>query len=165
MLFQFGKDGGSGKWKLVVILAGAALGILLLLFGSTEKTVQKPEVESVYTPAKDEMVIYQEYLEDRIKSMCQSVTGVGNATVIVTLSGGFESVYATEINGEKEEYVIIGSGSSAQALFLSRNAPDIAGIGVVCDGGNSPTVQNELIALLSSALRIPTNRIHVSKAK
>ncbi len=168
MLFEFGKDLSKGKWKLWLVILGAALGILLLLFGTSnqksEASDPKPQ-QTLYEPTKDEMLIYQGYLEERIKDLCQSVEGVGNATVIVMLDGGFEEVYATEGSEEKWDYVIVGSGSSAHALFLSRNAPRIAGVGVVCQGGGSASVQEELTSLLSATLHLSSNRIHISEAR
>lgn len=165
-LFQKNEDGKSNpkafRW---ILLLGAAAGILLLLLGGKSETIQKAPESTVYTPSKDELVIYQEYLEERVETICRSVKGVGNVTAIVNLEGGFHSEYATELKNGDESYVIIGNGSSAQALFLSRNAPDIAGIGVVCQGAENANVREELISLLSATFRVPSNRIHITQAK
>ena len=104
-------------------------------------------------------------MEDRIRTLCESVSGVDRVTVAVTLSGSFTSVYATEYRNGNEEYVVLGSGASAKALYLTRSAPDIAGIGIVCHGGGSERVRCELISLLSATLHVNTNRIYVTEAK
>ncbi len=166
---KFWKEGADGtkqiNWQLCLIIAGAALGLLLLWMGGGE-TANKGEDAATTAPSEEEeALLYQSYLESRILSLCRSVNGVGDATVIVTLSGSFSSVYATEMHEGEARYVIIGNGSSAKPLYLSRIPPDIAGIGIVCTGGASPTVQEELIALLSSSLHVPSNRIHISSAK
>ena len=109
-------------------------------------------------------MIYQDYLEKRIKTLCESVSGVRNVTVVVTLSGSFESVYATEWPDGNEEYVILGSGSSASPIYLSRSAPEIAGIGIVCSGGANDNVRRELISLLSATFHISSNRIYITEA-
>ena len=166
-MFRSHADEGTGeklssarKW---LILIGAALGVALLIFGSTEIPRDDQKTESAhYDPTQDELVLYQSFLEERVRSICESVSGVGGVTAIVTLSGGFESVYATEWNDGNEEYVIIGSGSNASALFLTRDAPEIAGIGVVCHGSVGISTKNELTALLSAAFRVPSNRIYIS---
>ena len=155
----------NGRLKVWIIVIGAVVGIaLILLGGSGARDAPEEEQGKVYTPSEDEMVLYQSYLEERVKVLCESVEGVGSVTAIVTLSGGFESVYATELIDGNEEYVIIGSGSSATALFLSRKAPEIAGIGIVCHGGVSATARQELISLVSATFHIPTNRIYVTQA-
>lgn len=155
----------NGKLKVWIIVIGAVVGIaLILLGGSGARDAPMEEQGTVYTPSEDEMVLYQGYLEERVKALCESVEGVGNVTAIVTLSGGFESVYATELIDGNEEYVIIGNGSSATALFLSRKAPEIAGVGIVCHGGASANARQELISLVSATFHIPTNRIYVTQA-
>jgi stage III sporulation protein AG len=80
------------------------------------------------------------------------------------LEGGFQSVYATEYQNGNESYVIVGSGSSAKPLFLSREAPQIAGVGIVCRGGNSASVRHELTILISAAFPVPSNRIYVTES-
>ena len=148
------------RWLWIV----AAVGAILLLLGGMELSQERAEEpEQVYSPEKDELVLYQQYLEARIQSLCESVSGVGEVTAAVTLSGGFTSEYATEWVDGNEEYVILGNGSSASALFLTRKAPDIAGIGIVCHKKGSDSVRAELISLVSAAFHVPTNRIYVTQ--
>lgn len=169
-MFSFlkGREGGEKKegaprpWILII---AALIGILLLLFGD-RIPLGKTAAESVDEDAEeDELILYQSYLEDRVKSLCESVSGVSHVTAVVSLSGGFESIYATQIDGDAEEYVVIGSGSSAEALFLSRAAPEIRGIGIVCRGGGNPTVKQELTALLGATFHVSSNRIYITEAK
>lgn len=150
--------------KLLLLVLGAVVGLFLLLWGGSS---QKEEAEVTATPydlGTDELVIYQNYLEKEIRTLCESVKGVSNVTVAVTLSGSFESVYATEWQGDNEQYVIIGSGSSASALYLTRSAPSIAGIGIVCRGGGSDSVRNELIPLLAATYHVSSHRIYIAEA-
>lgn len=160
------KENGTqnGRAKLWLLLICGAVGVLLLLFGSGGKQQATTESTPPYSTATDELVIYQDYLETRIKKLCESVSGVRNVTVVVTLSGSFESVYATEWPDGNEEYVILGSGSSASPIYLSRSAPEIAGIGIVCSGGANDHIRCELIALLSATFHISSNRIYITEA-
>lgn len=154
----------SSKLKLILILGGALLGIFLLLFGSGAfHTKEEPNEEGANDLSHEQTLLdYQTYLEGKVKSICESVNGVGNVTAIVTLDSGFESVYAIEMNDGNEQYVVIGSGSSASALFLTESPPAVRGIGVVCTGGNSATVRRELTSLLSAAFHISSNRIYIT---
>ena len=166
-MFDFLKKGSlkeNGRLRLYLLLGCGVLGILLILFGSSTKTAEKTSTETPYSTSTDELVIYQDYLEKRIKTLCESVSGVRNVTVVVTLSGSFESVYATEWPDGQEEYVILGSGSSASPIYLSRSAPEIAGIGIVCSGGANDNVRRELISLLSATFHISSNRIYITEA-
>lgn len=155
------------KKRLFLIVGGAALGIFLLLFGNGWLSVKdsgNTAEPTPYVPEEDELILYQNYLESRIRTLCESVSGVGNVTVAVSLSGSFQSVYATEARDAGEEYVILGSGSNASALYLSREVPEITGIGIVCAGGGRTDVRKELTALLAATYHISTNRIYVTDA-
>ena len=166
-MFDFLKKGTAsqkGRLRLYLLLGCGLLGILLILFGSSGKKTEDATQETPYSTSSDELVIYQDYLEERIKTLCESVSGVRNVTVVVTLSGTFESVYATEWPDGNEEYVILGSGSSASPIYLSRSAPEIAGIGIVCSGGANDNVRRELISLLSATFHISSNRIYIAEA-
>lgn len=153
------------KGKTWILILTAAIGIALIFFGGTSKHAETSDTETDYRTDNDELIIYQTYLESRVKTLCESVNGVGNVSVVVTLAGSFESVYATELQEGKEEYVILGNGSSASALYLTRSAPEIAGIGIVCKGGGNTSVRCELIALLSASFHVSSNRIYVTEAR
>ena len=167
-MFSFlkGNNKESPKRAYVwILLLGAIIGVALLFLGNREATPSADAQAPVYDLSRDEVIIYQSYLEERVKALCSSVDGVGNVSVIVTLEGGFSSEYAVEYKDGNEEYVIVGSGSSQSGLFLTRSIPKISGVGVVCHGGTNPKIQKELTALLSAALDLPSNRIYVTAAK
>ena len=155
-----------GKRKLLLILLGGGVGVLLLLLGSGwfGKTTEKASAEKV-REIEEEVRQYREETEKQIKELCESVRGVSHVTVAVSLSGGFETVYATESYSGGERYVTIGSGSSQQALALCRTPPEVTGIGIVCTGGSDLNIRRELLSLLSAAYHISTNRIYITEAK
>lgn len=157
----------TGKLRLILILAGGILGVILLLLANGKLIGKEDEpIDNGTEPsAQQELVEYQAYLEERIRGLCESVDGVSEVVVAVTLSGNFEEIYATESVDGNEEYVIIGSGANASALYLSRKAPEIAGIGIVCHGGGNANIRQELTSLISAAFHIPSNRIYVAEAK
>lgn len=158
--------GKQSRKKIMFILLGAGAGILLLLIGSGWFSSPQKTAESAETPtAQEELEAYRASLEERIAALCSSVAGVGNVRAAVTLAGGFETVYATETKNGATVYATVGSGSNAEALVISRKPPEVAGIGVVCRGGGDPAIRGELTALLSSAFRVPSNRIYIAEAK
>lgn len=164
---MFGFKKGDGRGRTVLIAALALCGVLLLVFGGSlrKQTETGAEVETSTDTAR-ELAEYRASLETAIAALCTSVEGVGSVTVALTLSGGFCEVYATEATQDGgSKYVIVGSGSGAHALLLSRDAPAIEGIGIVCRGGGDATVRRELTALLSAAYHVPSNRIYITEAK
>ena len=152
--------------KLTVALVCVLLGVGLLLFGN--RLVKEETDDTPDTPVPgSEIRAVEEYriaLERRVADITAEVAGAGSVSVVVTLEGGFTSVYATEYQNGNESYVIVGSGSNAKPLFLSREAPEIAGIGIVCKGGADASVRHELTVLISAAFHISSNRIYITAA-
>ena len=157
------------KSFLVKILLCAAAGILLIVVGNAvlarKETTENTDPSTA--GAVTELDAYREKLQNEIATLCASVSGAGKATVAVTLSGGFTYKYATDYKtgtggGSTESYVTTGSGASESPIYLSVKPPGIAGIGVVCEGGGDAAVRRELIALLSAAYGIGTNKIYVT---
>ncbi len=136
----------------------AALGLILLLFGSFGTKKEKA------ANTADEIEVYCRYLEDQAVRLCQSVRGVSDVTVALTLEGGFEQIYAadksTTSGGQSIEHVKVGS----ELCAVSVSTPNVAGIGVTCKGGNSDAVRAELTALLSAAFGVKVNKIYITEA-
>jgi stage III sporulation protein AG len=161
--------------KLWIVILGALIGLGLLVLGSLELPIfeKKEQGNSTELGAQSELQSYREQLSNEIALLCTQVRGVGKVRVVVTLSGGYEYVYACDVQSKTDEdsstweesYVLVGSGSSQAPLLLMRRQPGIAGVGIVCEGGADPYVQNELTALISAAFGIGTNKIHVSASQ
>ena len=158
-----------GVWFLIL---AAALGIFLLVFGSRNRSEKSDAVETGFaTDPTEEIAAYTEMLEAKIAALCNGVNGVSGARVAVTLSSGYEYVYAKDssqsVNGDatkgETHYLTIGNGSSEAVVYLSEKLPEIQGIGVVCRGGSIPEIRKELTDLLSAAFGVPSNRIYIAE--
>lgn len=160
------KKRGTLKILLIALAVGAILiiGSFLIPDGETE--------EEADDGAKDELIGFFEYkslLEEEIEGVCSTVSGVRSASAVVFFSDVGGSLYAQNTqsgntSSQKVEYVIIGSGSNAHALYLGESLPKLSGIGVVCDTGGSESKRNEIVSLLSAAYGLPMTRIYVSEA-
>lgn len=146
----------------VFILIGAVIGILLLLFGTFGG-----KGESAALSETDEIEAYCRYLEEQAVRLCESVKGVSNVTVALTLEGGFEQVYAADKkvsgSGQSIEHVKLGSGNAAELCAVSVSSPKVVGIGVTCKGGRDEALRAELTSLLSAAFGIGTNKIYITE--
>lgn len=147
---------GAHPQRHIIIFVLIAAGALLLLLGARGTSVAKDQ--SAEPDAADELEKYSEYLENKTRQLCESVYGVSDVSVLVSLEGGFETVYAKADGG----YVVLGSGSNAHLAQVQIKAPSIAGIGISCRGGEDEAVRTELISLISAAFGIGTNKIHIS---
>ena len=153
---------------LVIILM---VGAVLLIFGSfflSDGDDGGTNASNEQTPQGVDFYEYKKRLEEEIESLCGTVSGIGyvNAVTFFDEVGG--SIYAQNTqNGatqQKNEYVIIGSGSGSHALYIGESLPKLSGIGVVCNTGGDITKRNELVALLSAAYGLPMTRIYVTES-
>ena len=144
-----------GKKKYLILGVLFLLGLLLLFWDGGGETSEKAEEASLAVSAED----YRARLTEEIGVLCRGVRGVGQATVLVSLSGGYEYVYARDGDGD---CVGFGSGSRKEAVVENILPPQIAGIGIVCDGGGNAAVREALTELLSAALGIGANKIYIT---
>ncbi len=142
----------KGKWVLVLL---GVLGLVLLVYGSggskENRTETQPDSQAYFQAAE----VYRLQLESDIAALCESVGGVSEVKVLVTLEAGNVNVYAADGG---EDYVISGG----QGILLSRKMPPVGGVAVVCRGGGDIGVRAELTALIAAALHIGTNRVYIS---
>ncbi|MBE6533419.1 MAG: hypothetical protein E7678_00390 [Ruminococcaceae bacterium] len=148
--------------KIYFLVALLFLGVLVIAFGkgNSEKSENAHAGIEKHDPSQ-----YSSMLEERIAELCNRVDGVSGAHVVVTLKGGYQAIYAIDSQSgntsTKNQTVIIGSGSDEQAILKGYNYPEIAGIGIVCHGGDSYEVKNKIVSLISSAFNISANKIFV----
>ncbi len=157
--------------RLTVAVLGVLIGVTLLFIGNrtwgnrTDPTPDAPAAGAEERSVED----YRLSLERRMADICAEVAGVGQVSVVVTLEGGYEYVYAydkkTTVGGESTSYITVGSGSNESLVYITERAPAITGIGVVCTGGLDATVRREVTSLLSAAFGVGSNKIYVTGRK
>lgn len=168
LLGTFKKD----KKMLLVIFVGV-IGALLIALSeigfddSTDKNNEKIANLDSYE--------YCTYLEKRVEDIVSSIDGAGNVRVMITLAETTEYVYAQNQNGTKKSnkdsensdnknsFVIIEKDNNDSGLLIKTFEPKIRGVAIVCDGGDSPTVQQQIYSTVSAVLNVSTARISISK--
>lgn len=149
----------SKKIFLLLVLALAGVLIIALATGEKKEEDVSESIEEL-DPTR-----YAEELEERIEELCNRVDGVSGAYAVVTLKGGYQAIYAVDSqsgsSASKNQTVVIGSGSNEQAILQGYRYPEIAGVGIVCHGGDSYEVKNKIVSLVSSAFDLSANKIFV----
>ena len=163
---EYSKKETSPYRKWILPIAAAAVGVVLLLLGN--RSDKKTEPTGTDTPFSAETLsasAFANETEQKIASLCSQVTGAGAIRVAVSLDGGYRAVYASDVQGSDDTYrsetVLTGSGSTEEGILIGYETPRIAGIGIVCTGGDDPTVQENIILLISAAFGVSTNKIYV----
>lgn len=150
------------RGKLWLLVGGVIAGVLLLLmgngFGEQSAKNDTAEKKSTHESAAD-LAAYEKALESELEAICESVAGVSQADVMVTLGSGCRVIYATDENGEVET---TGTGSAQQPVYRTVQPPTVEGVGVVCKGGENPHLQKVLTDLISTTLGITSNRVFIA---
>ena len=153
----------SAKPMLALSLLFVVLGVILTLTGTCSADDGGEKLKSIEELDPEE---YARQTEDRVEELCNKIDGVSYAHAVVTLEGGYRAIYATDTqaggSGAKNQTVTLGSGSGERALLIGYENPKIAGIGIVCSGGDDPVRRRNVISVVSSAFDVSTNKIFVT---
>ena len=149
----------GARKRFWVLLGGVLAGLFLIVAGGMLSEQESTAGSARHEEDLDRLISYEAQLEKEIAGLCSEVAGVGQVDVLLHLQGGTRVIYATD---EKGRPASVGSGSSEEALHSTVLLPEIAGVAIVCRGGNSPHIQKTLIDLVSTALGIPTSRVAVT---
>ncbi len=130
------------KTKTILILASVVLVIILFLFGRSSKD----ENPSISTYQASDTQKYREVLSEEILTMVESVSGTGRAKILLTLDSSYEYIYLDD-----------------EETLRKVLEPQIRGVVVTCEGGDSAKVRQEITDLLTTALGIPGTKVCVKK--
>lgn len=159
--------------KILVVIG--IIGMLLILISSfiPAKTTQKQEVQT----NSDQTKAYQQEMEKKLTETLASINGVGEVKVMLTVASTDEYVYAEEVKQSKSngnnnntqqnesKLVMVDNNGQQQALIQQINKPSIKGVVVVCQGGGSATVCENVYKTVSTVLGIPISKIYVTQIK
>lgn len=141
---------------LGILLIGLAAGVMLLFLGRhSEESSPAPVVKESFS-----FEAYEKELASRLEEMIDRLDGVSDVHVMLTL----EQSYAEELAGEGGEYLTVRESDGGQGtVTLSRIAPKVKGVAVICKGGSNAGCKQEIISLLAALLELSTHRIFVSE--
>ena len=156
--------------KILILLILAVIGIVILMFSELFAVEEDADEKNISMTTYE----YTETIEKKLTEIISSIDGAGESVVMVTIETGKENVFAKEIKSDEDEnkssssyeyeYVVIKSGSSVEnGMLLKVIEPEIRGVAIVCDGGENPTVRENIINTVSAVLDIKTNSISVCK--
>ncbi|MBW7573467.1 stage III sporulation protein AG [Caproiciproducens faecalis] len=180
------KLAGNDFYRKIIIVAGL-VGIAFIFLSSYLNNYHTDNTKTVSSQPTVTAEQYAEELETSLTDLVTRIQGAGAAKVLVTLERSTQYVYATEekksnqttedksdgsttkneANDNTETtYILVKDADGAQkALAVTEVQPIIKGVVVVCDGGDNPVVQQDIISAVTTALDITSVRVCVIKAK
>lgn len=164
------KKGRNIKIVVIMGLAGIFLIMFSELFWSGEEKQKEKNIEVESISGNYENYVHD--IENQLKRILEKIDGVGKTEVMVTVVGTEEYIYAEEEkikkgendSSEEKQYVIIGSNGDKQALLKKIVSPEISGVVIICEGGDSNIIKERVYNTISAVLNIPSQRIYVTKS-
>ncbi len=164
------------KTLIFIGLAGILLIFLSSFIGSGEESKsQKPTAE--FSPEA-----YKAQLEADITDIVKDITGSRDISVVITLESGIRYSYAdtkeesssdktqeSEISSDleiKEGYITVKTADGGeQALLVATMMPEIRGVAIVCEGGDTEIINEKIKNAVTSALNITSKRVYICGRK
>ncbi len=162
---------GEHRVRLIILLGIAGMGLILLSGIVPKKTAQPQQPEAPPADAAAAPDQYREEMEARLTALLSRMDGVGQVTVMLTVSGSAEQIYAEEVkdahspnNTQRSSApVITRAGGSESALLTEIRYPAIQGAAILCTNGDHAAVQERVTSAAAALLDIPVKQIYVGK--
>ena len=159
-----------------LLLIGGLVGILLIFLstiGNGEKKETLPPEQTVFSIEN-----YQAELEEDIKGLVKEISGSKRVSVVVTLENTASYSYAdtreeatTDKSGEtlsetdtelKKGYITVkNADGDEEALLITATMPEIRGVAIVCEGGDSEIISEKIMNTVTAALNITKKRVYI----
>lgn len=151
--------------KLFTALVIGLSGLLLILISEVT-----PKDKETFSQNEAYFAMTDDELCSELEDIIEKISGAGKTKVMVTYKGSYETIYASNIqqrdkNGEQDkerEYIIIDTDQGEGGLKIKVLSPEIKGVAVVCQGGDSPMIKEQIISILSALFDISSNKISVA---
>lgn len=165
------------KPKFLIIAAFVGIGLIFLssLIPDSSKKRQAAAKEGGVTAEE-----YKKELESSVKIMVRELSGDPEPTVIITLDSGIRYTYADQKKSEissssgkdktaqssesvTQSYITVKeSDGSEKPLLVSELMPQVRGVAVICENGNSEQVAENIKNAVTAALNITEKRVYIT---
>lgn len=146
------------KTEYLILIALAIVAVIIFMggFQSSETVTTQESVQS-----------YVDGLEKKLESCLSKVKGAGKVEVIISVSSGMQTVFATEktyqsSKGETVEGPIIVNG---KPIVTKEAYPEITGVVIVAEGAANLSVKVDLHDACRTFLSVSTEKIQILSMK
>jgi len=154
------------KYRYVALMLGVGIMLLLLPAGGTGEAASQ---SAAAAPIQQEQT-----LEEQLEQILSQIRGAGKVRVMLSLRTGAETLYQTDGDvsysdsgsSEQTKAVTVTDGQRNETgLIRQINPPSYLGAVVVCQGGDDPKVQLDIVNAVSRITGLGADKISVLKMK
>lgn len=118
----------------------------------------------------DSLALYKEKMEQELRDLLRGVQGVGDVQVMITLRASNEKVTlkdnrSREDTQEEETVLIEDSERNSSPYVIQERQPELEGVVIVCDGGDSTQIKREITEAVGALFQIESHKIKIMKSK
>lgn len=180
------QKGKKDQW-LILLLVGILLLVIAMPVSKKEDddtgSKESKDTEN-YVKQDQSDTAYARQLERRLEEVLQKVDGVGNVSVMITLSSSSEKVVEKdrEISSDSSREAAGGSavsskssssetsvyygGSGDGAPYVKKEiSPEVEGVLVIAQGGDNAVVIGNITEAVQALFGVDTHKIKVMKSK
>ena len=150
---------------IVILLVGVLLLIVVLPVKEEKKTCsdsqKKAKAKSVSESTYDDEE-YEKLLEKKLESILERMDGVGEVSVMITLSDDGTRIVdkdTKETSESIEKTTVIYDDEDASVPYVTSTDKPI----VVAQGGGSPQINNDISNAVSALFDVPMHKIKIAK--
>lgn len=166
----------KGQDWLIVILLGVLLLIVAIPSGTLQKSDssdegQEKESESVGEgdSGSQEEADYVKNMEGELEDILESMQGVGEVKVMITLKDEGESILDKDVSLEekvkKENTVIYNKGNDTHPYVTKENVPQIEGVLIVAEGGGNVETVTKISDSVVALFPVEVHKVKVIPMK
>nr|PZN04799.1 MAG: stage III sporulation protein AG [Bacillota bacterium] len=181
------KKNKNAHLNLLIIVG--LMGLLLLSFTkitSQEKSLDIPGVNLVEatnnSTIETDGILFQSEMEKRLEQILAQIKGVGRVEVMITLESegyvepAFNSIDNKRVTEENDgeggvrtttelqvnkQMVLLNKGGREEPLLVKKGTPEVRGVLIVAEGGDSSETVDRITKATSTLLGIPLYKITV----
>ena len=152
---------------IAVALVGVLLLVVAMPSGGTGIHLaenKKEDTAQEKTEQKYEKEDYAEYLEHKVEQVLGQMEGVGKVSVMVTVADQGEDIIEKTTEKESGEETVYEESGGEKAPYVSKEIlPEIEGVLVVAEGGDSPRIVSDISDAVKALFQVEAHRIKVVK--
>ena len=142
------------RYAVLIVLVGVVL--MLIPTGNTEGQ-ESPQVSTKEV---------SEDLAQELATILGQIRGVGKVKLMLTVEEGEKLLYQQDTQGDRQQTVILTDRDRAESGLLYQKIPaQYRGAVVVCQGGDDPLVQLQVIEAVGKLTGLRSDRISVLAMK
>lgn len=164
------------NFKILLLILVAVVGLVLLFGFDFKKDNNDTANNTISTNGYISTIDYCKMIESKLIDVLSAVDGAGQVSVMITVDGSPELVYANEkdqtsstnssgsvTTATYSSPIIVNANGSSTALVMTEILPEVKGVIVVASGAGDVATKLNLLNAVSTLLDISTNQVTILK--